>query len=170
MFREVTLPDGVPGHLYLHSMPGRNETLADFLAAAKQADLNIVVCLTSLGELRSKSPAYFALRAANAAPFELEDFPIPDLSVPDQARRAEFVELATGISEELRSGEHVLIHCRMGIGRTGTLATCVLITLGVGEASALQLVRSAGSRPETAEQRELVAWYAGAGMSKDDSS
>jgi protein-tyrosine phosphatase len=71
-----------------------------------------------------------------------------------------FWALAQGIATELRAGTRILIHCAAGIGRTATLATCVLIALGVDEERACTLVLCAGSCPETASQRGVIAWCA----------
>ena len=43
-------------------------------------------------------------------------------------------------------------HCAAGIGRTGTVAACVLKQLGLGSEQALQQVRDAGSNPQSALQ------------------
>ena len=52
------------------------------------------------------------------------------------------------------------MHCAAGIGRTGTLAVCVLLALGLGAAEARAAVRSAGSSPQTAAQEDIVHWAA----------
>jgi protein-tyrosine phosphatase len=68
--------------------------------------------------------------------------------------------MASDIADRLKAGGRVLIHCGAGIGRTGTLATCVLLALGDAYATAAWVVADAGSHPETAAQRELVSWCA----------
>jgi len=50
----------------------------------------------------------------------------------------------------------VLVHCAAGIGRTGTVAACLLKRLGVPTAVALRRVREAGSNPESALQSGLI--------------
>ena len=46
-----------------------------------------------------------------------------------------------------------------GLGRTGTVAACVLKTLGLDTPQALQHVRDAGSNQQNAEQSGLVDWF-----------
>ena len=60
------------------------------------------------------------------------------------------------VARELQGGASVLLHCAAGIGRTGTMAACVLKQLGVPREEALWRVRDAGSSPESAVQSGLV--------------
>ena len=148
--RPVHLPSGVSGTLWLHAMPGRTEPLDALWAWARNAGLDGIVCLAGEMELAAKSPAYAAAVAAGRVPCEIERFPIPDFGAPDDARA--FGALAARIARRLRDGWRVLIHCGAGIGRTGTLAVCVLVALGQTRADAEAAVRAAGSQPETPEQ------------------
>ncbi len=158
MLRSVRLPDGVPGELRLHSMPGRYEPLAGVCAEIQAVGIEIIICLAPVEEIRRKSPAYADALAGNALPCPVEHFPVSDYGVPDN--RENFWSLASGIANRLNEGRRVLIHCGAGVGRTGTLATCVLLALGVLQEEAARAVSAAGSHPETAEQRALVSWCA----------
>ncbi len=151
-FRRVTLP--TPGGLFLHSMPGRFEPFADVLASLRAQGIQRVVCLTPLDEIREKAPDY-ARAIAHGLPLQLDFCPIQNFGVPDE-RRA-FVLLAQQIAEVLRGGQHVLVHCAAGIGRTGTFASTVAIALGLPFGQAIETVRAAGSSPDTAAQMALIA-------------
>ena len=63
-FRRVELPDAVPGRLYLHRMPGRNESLEDTWAAIEAAGEVIEEELKALASLDAD-----ALRAQRAQRF-----------------------------------------------------------------------------------------------------
>ncbi len=158
MFRRVQLPGCVPGNLYLHSMPGRWEPFQEAKAIIKERHIGTVVCLTPMDEILEKSPEYAKAIQTGALPFVHRMFEIPDYDVPKD--REAFLALARSIAMELQLGKHVLIHCGAGKGRTGTLAICVLMALGLEEDKAWQLVREAHSNPETPAQRELVKWAA----------
>jgi protein-tyrosine phosphatase len=152
--RNVNLPSGVPGQLYLHNMPGRyaDEPIGKFLADAASKHVGCVVCLAPLDEIRNKSPEYAKLLEAKV-PWDRIDFPIPDFGVPGkQALTAQAQEIAT----RLRAGTNLLIHCGAGIGRTGMMAMAVLMGLGHSHAEALLTVKAAGSCPETPEQTNLL--------------
>jgi len=156
MFRSVTLPQNIPGRLYLHSMPGCYEQWADFIAEAKQRGIHIIVCLTPNDEIEKKSPSYAKAIRDGTLNCQRECFPIPDYEVPqDQEAYAAFL---TCIAELLRSGKTVLVHCGAGIGRTGTFALCLLLAMGVNRMEAEKAIHDAGSYPETDEQRRLVDW------------
>jgi protein-tyrosine phosphatase len=82
-------------------------------------------------------------------------FPIHDLNAPT-------LEGATPLLDDLvariERGEHLLMHCAAGIGRTGTIAACILVRLGMDIDAALALLREVrpGAGPEVGTQLDLV--------------
>lgn len=132
--------------------------MSEYEEAFARHGVSRVVCLADLDEARRLSPEYASLLEGGAFRWPIRAFAIPDYGVPDD--RAAFATLVRAIADWLAAGERVVIHCAGGIGRSGTVATCVLVQLGypIGEATAR--VESAGSHPETDEQRALVRWFA----------
>lgn len=153
-FREVVLPDGVPGALFLSSMPGRDGPFEQALKDMRDWGINQIICLAPDEEIRRKSPDYAAAMRDGGLPCAVHSFPIPDFGVPEDERA--FLSLVRRIRDYLRDGERLLVHCSAGFGRTGTVATCALVALGLDADSAREAVREAGARPE----HDLVRWVA----------
>jgi ADP-ribosyl-[dinitrogen reductase] hydrolase len=83
--------------------------------------------------------------------------PVIDVSTPDEQFEQEWEVAGNGLRTLLRSGRDVLIHCRGGLGRAGTIGARLLIELGMDPAIAISQVRAV--RPgaiETHEQEEYV--------------
>ena len=159
LFRAVSLPGDVSGSLFLHSMPGRYDSFRTSTSEIENKEIDIVVCLTPLKEIRQKSPEYANAIEDSSLDFERMIFPIIDFGIPKDS--IAFLKLVTELAGRLKSGENLLIHCGAGIGRTGTVAASVLISLGVNLNESLDAVRDAESDPETEEQMDLVRWVDG---------
>jgi atypical dual specificity phosphatase len=139
-------------------MPGRCEPFEEAQKEIQRQGITRVVCLTPEEEIRSKSPEYASALEGGAFSWIHIEFPIPDYGVPQDEEA--FLNLVRSIAHQLQEGERVLIHCGAGHGRTGTVAICVLMALGLEKDEAEERVEDAGSAPETAEQRGLVEWVA----------
>lgn len=156
MFREVRLPEGINGRLYLHSMPGRWESFEQAAAEVDRLGIRTVVRLTPLHEVEANSPEYARVLRSGRLPWHERVLEVPDHGVPED--REAFLRLAEEIAQRLKEGEGVLVHCAAGIGRTGTFATCVLLALGLDVEEATRRVEQAGSCPERGQQEALVRW------------
>ena len=82
------------------------------------------------------------LRAAlRESDIELLRFPIPDGGAPHPGRDAELRALLDEVIDRLRVGRVVVVACRGGHGRTGTILGLLLIELGCTPTEAVQRVR-----------------------------
>ena len=90
-------------------------------------------------------------------------FPIEDVSTPRKAQTEEYAGLIWRVVGLLREGKTVVVHCRGGLGRTGTVAASVLVALGQKDPdAAIALVRKVRSdrAVETPAQEEYVRSFA----------
>jgi protein-tyrosine phosphatase len=99
---------------------------------------------------------------AEAAGITVEKFPIVDVNVPCEEQVEEYAELVGRIIGSLRTGRNTVVHCRGGIGRTGTVVASVLVGLGEDTEEAIQTVRDSRSPRmlEALSQEEYVREFA----------
>ncbi len=153
-FREVELLGGVPGSLWLHSMPGRCESLDEAWAEVRRLAISGIVCLAPLDEIREKSPDYAKAIERQELPCDIRRLPVCDYQGPDDDEA--FRELATHVAGALRRGDRILVHCGAGRGRTGMFAIATLMALGLSTEEARCQVRVAGSGPERPAQEDAL--------------
>ena len=94
--------------------------------------------------------------------------PIVDVSVPTPAFETAWLYAGLRLREHLRQGRHVLVHCRGGLGRSGTLAARLLVELGWNPGAAINAVRNA--RPGAIETREQERHVLQTACKPDDES
>jgi ADP-ribosyl-[dinitrogen reductase] hydrolase len=83
--------------------------------------------------------------------------PIADASTPDERFEQSWGASGEKLRSILRSGSDLLIHCRGGLGRAGTIAARLLVELGMEPGTAIASVRAV--RPgaiETSDQERFV--------------
>jgi protein-tyrosine phosphatase len=123
-----------------------------------------VTLFIDLTEERELKP-YISLlvEEANALGIQVEHrrLPIPDFNIPTAP---EMKSILDTIDQANDDGGAVYVHCRVGIGRTGTVVGCYLVRHGFsGEQALEELVRlrqgtylEEMSSPITPEQRQMV--------------
>jgi protein-tyrosine phosphatase len=65
-------------------------------------------------------------------------FPIEDVNTPEN--ETEFIRLAHDLANRIQENEKVVIHCRMGIGRSSILAASVMIILGCEGSAVFEII------------------------------
>ena len=96
------------------------------------------------------------------------------VSIPDGGvtpKDEELWRLVCRIRTAVRSGEHVVVHCKGGLGRTGMIVACVLTTFGVDPHGAMVAVRRAreGAIEHGAQERKVEAaasWWRASRVSR----
>jgi hypothetical protein len=148
---EVPLPPAAGGRLWLC---GKHYIGPDPELALDRIGATAAVCLTEAAELIDRYPEYVAWLGANQ-PDRALWWPIPDLHAPhlDDA-----LLLLDELRSRLQSGQSLLVHCGAGIGRAGTMAAALLVTMGATPEDAVAHVAAhrpmAG--PEAGPQTELL--------------
>lgn len=75
--------------------------------------------------------------------FTVRYLPIPDACAPDMEEMEQALEW---LEEAIGAGKKVLVHCRFGVGRTGTFVTAYLLRQGLDLKSAAKLLKRVRAR------------------------
>ena len=116
--------------------------VATDLAVVKGLGYDTVVSLLESHEYRELGVS-LELPLALMRDFSWHPMPIPDKGAPDNLFVKDWQKLSPQLLERLEHGSGVLVHCKGGFGRTGTVAAMLLIDSGVHVSEALQAVRAA---------------------------
>ena len=142
------------GNLAIMAAPRLDEQLESTVLGWRDEGVDVVVSLLEEFEIPNLIDAERALCGEFGV--EFFSFPVRDKTVPDAVDR--FAAIARRLADRIAAGKSVAIHCRAGIGRSTTLAACVLVLLGIDGAVALDMIAAARGLevPETEAQRQWV--------------
>jgi Protein-tyrosine phosphatase len=151
----IELPFGFPGRIFRSPMPfGPYDLHGEVYDRWCEEQIAVIVLLASDEECLHKTGCN--LRALYLKEgFEVLYLPIPDFGVPTRDDLEQAVQHAIAHAQ---AGQHIVIHCSAGIGRTGLFMSYLAKRcLGLSGAEALQWVRRYIPRAvETPEQQRLV--------------
>lgn len=161
---EIAAPGG--GSVGVTFCPGKHQQSAFSGAWARDVAIDVsairdwgagvVTTLVTQAELEALSVADLGA-VVKAHGLTWLHLPIRDVSIPTSAWEAQWTAVRAGIHDELDKGGKVLVHCKGGLGRAGTIAARILVERGMAAAGAIKAVRDV--RPgalETLEQEDYV--------------
>ena len=162
-----------PGRLGLTFAPGKQgagigthgywkrSLVLDMDRLRDEYKVDVLIPLLTPDEYKTLSIEAYAEEAAKRGILVLR-YPIPDVTAPTSVEGVrcvvDFILSCVGL------GMNVVVHCRGGHGRAGTIGACALVTAkGIGAKAAIELVREARDKRcvETWGQEEFVYSYAG---------
>ena len=130
--------------------------LATDIAAIREWGASAVVTLIEEHEFEMLGVPALP-EAVRAAGIEWHHLPVKDVHAPDRpsSRRAGCMRVR-GCASGCVAGERVLVHCRGGLGRAGSVAARLLVEFGATPSEAIAQVRAV--RPGAIETREQERW------------
>lgn len=140
----------------IYGEPWKRDLKADIQTIAAWG-ATTVITLTEADEMAMLGIPHIGDEVA-AAGMRWVHLPITDMRAPDQRFDQAWARHGAELLKQLRSGKRVLVHCRGGMGRAGTVAAFLLVTLQVPATEAIRQVRAARQGAiETAVQLEWLA-------------
>ncbi|MFZ5812985.1 MAG: protein-tyrosine phosphatase family protein, partial [Thermodesulfobacteriota bacterium] len=127
----------VTPHLAVGHAPMTHEQLDSLKAQGIGAILNLCAEFCDLHDIEAQ------------AGFEVYYLPIPDEEAPPLP---ELEKALAWLDEAVYLGRKVLIHCRHGIGRTGTVLNAYLLRRGLGHAMAARILKPLRAKPSNFDQ------------------
>lgn len=165
LIAQVGVAEGV-GHLGITLCPGKKDHWADTGATERNLELDLdvirdfgaamVITLVERHELEALQVPRLGDEVVRRH-MQWLHLPIADVTPPGPNFEIAWQEHGEGIRARLRDGFNILVHCKGGLGRAGTVVARLLVELGVSPNQAIEQVRNA--RPgaiETQQQEQHV--------------
>lgn len=143
------------GRLGMMARPKGGEWLAEEVVQLRRNSVSRLVTLLEREEMVELGLGKLASTCSTHG-ITWTHFPITDRGIPPS--KIGFQALVLDLGAELNEGGRIVLHCRMGIGRTGILAAALCIHSGMNSGQVfphLSKIRGLAV-PDTSEQKEWV--------------
>lgn len=161
---------GAGGRIGMTFCPGKKQTdaqsgvwdrsLDDDMKAIKAFGAAALVTLMPDSELQllHVSPDQIRRKASELG-VEWHQLPIPDAGIPEEGFEHSWADAGPRLRALLKNGSSIVIHCKGGLGRTGTVAARLLIEFGMDPRTAIQSVRKArlGTIENSLQERYVLS-------------
>ncbi len=141
-------PLNLSGKIILTSFPGLSEekifckkTFLSALRVLEHMRCKVLLSLVEDIEFSNVCDKNFFVETINHMGFEWYHLPIQDYDVPDEIFFKEWRYLSPKLQVYLSEGTNIGIHCMGGLGRSGTVASLLLIELGESNSTVIHRVR-----------------------------
>jgi len=136
----------LPQQLAGSAQPGWMSEMGEDLEWLRKVGIKLVVTLT-------ESP----LEVGLVEGLRFRHFPIRDMGIPGPR---ETHQLCREVFDSIQREEPVLLHCKAGLGRTGTMLACYLVSQGMEAEAAISRVRCVSTYYiQTQTQEMFVSHY-----------
>jgi ADP-ribosylglycohydrolase/protein-tyrosine phosphatase len=132
-----------PGKIQKNAMTGSwHRNLEADLQVIREWGAGVLISLLEWHEIEELSVQALPERSRE---FGLKwlNLSIPDTQAPDEYFETDFQKELPGFLGSLQKGENLVLHCKGGLGRSGTVAARFLVELGLDPAEAIAAVRQA---------------------------
>ena len=127
--------------LGIMARPRGNEWLEEDIISLKKQGVQTIVSLldrNEMYELGLEKESELCLKHG----IEYINFPIVDRNIPKPDHG--FHSFIGQLNERIFAGKHMVIHCRMGIGRSTIIAGCLLIRPDIRRTTSLHILAKSG--------------------------
>lgn len=156
-FLVATVPLNDGGRIGLSPLPVSSGSLDADLDVIRQWQPAIVVSLTEKAEMTALGSGDLGQRLQDFG-IDWVHFPVRNYQAPGSGQ-VQWADLSSRRHRLLDEGKGVLVHCRYGQGRAGTIALRLLIERGENENTGLLRLRAA--REEAVETADQLNWARG---------
>ncbi len=148
---EIPIP--AVGRMFVMPKPS-GEWLAEDIKAYKSEGIDFIVSMLT-GDEAHELGLEDEQTLCEASGIQFVQYPIVDRGVPNMI---DLSKLVVRLSNVVQSGSTIAIHCRAGIGRSGLVAACVLISLGSPADDVIDKVSESRGVliPDTFEQASFI--------------